>query len=182
MALAHSDPDRTGSDEGGTLVQHTNAERQAILRAMRAGDVEIDQMLTGLTVRHLTGIPLSGYRSVRDVIAHCIAHEQFALDEIGAALGAGPMTLGYADLDSFNAGAVAAMRPLEPRMVVAAWRTSRRGVIALVEGLPDAAFDPDGEIVARLDDTIAGALGNNTYEHWATHLADIRRGLGGHPT
>lgn len=150
------------------------ADRTDLLRHLRAGDVEADQLLTGLSVRHLTGIPVSGGWVVRDVIAHCIAHEQFTLDELRAALGEVARTVVYHDIGDFNAGAVAAMRSLEPRIVVAAWRTSRREVIALVERLPDDAFDPTSPIVNRLGDSVEGALANNTWEHWADHLAEIR--------
>lgn len=152
-------------------------DRAEILQRLRIGDVEADQVLTGMTMRHLTGVPITGSWSVRDVVAHMVAHEQFALAELRRATGAADTAIAYADLDSFNAGAILAMRPLEPRMVMAAWRTSRREVIALVERLPDDAFDPDGPTVARLGDTIGAALGNTTWEHWAGHVAGIRDAL-----
>lgn len=155
----------------------TALDRAGILQRLRIGDVEADQVLTGMTPRHLTGVAITGDWSVRDVVAHLIAHEQFALAAIRRATGDGGTALAYTDLDGFNAGAVAAMRPLEPRMVTAAWRTSRREVIALVERLPDDAFDPTGPIVAELGDSIGGALGNTTWEHWAEHVAEIREAL-----
>lgn len=162
-----------------TNQQAPATDRAGLLRRLRQGDVEADQLLTGTTPRHLTAVPVAGGWSVRDVIAHCIAHEQFALDELRAVLGEAPRTVDYRDADSFNAGAAAAMRSLEPRIVVAGWRTSRREVIAFVERLPDDAFDPSGTVAARLGDTIDGALANNTYEHWAAHLAEIRQALAG---
>lgn len=154
-------------------------DREALLHALRQRDVEVDQVLTGLSVHHLTRIPAVGPWDIRDVIAHCVAHDQFTVDELGVALDPeAPRLFDYDSLDSFNAGAVAAMRALEPRMVIAAWRTSRRAVIALVEGLPDEAFAPGSELEGRLGDPVPAAVGLHTHEHWALHVQDIRRALG----
>lgn len=48
---------------------------------------------------------------------------------------------------------------------------SARQVVAAVAALAEADFDPAGPLAAALDDTIDGALANNTYAHWAEHLS-----------
>ena len=47
-------------------------------------------------------------------------------------------------------------------------------VKGMVENLPDEAFEPGNRIEKTLNETIHGALANNTYEHWPMHEAQIR--------
>ncbi|HEV2527219.1 MAG TPA: DinB family protein [Thermomicrobiales bacterium] len=161
----------------------TDHPRTVLLRQLLAGDVAINQVLTGLTVSHLTAIPVVGDWSIRDVMAHCIAHEQLVLIDLRAAQGKGPALSAYGlgGLDAFNNGAVLSMRSLEPRMVVAAWRTSRQELMAMIQSLPDEAFEPGGDLVSRLGRSVGDEIASKTYEHWALHIADIRRGLGAPP-
>ncbi len=44
-----------------------------------------------------------------------------------------------------------------------------------IEALPDAYFSTSHPITAVLDDTIDGALANNTYDHYREHLPDIEQ-------
>ncbi len=154
--------------------------RQLLMRQLLDGDVAINQVLTGLSVGHLTSIPVLDDWSIRDLIAHCIAHEQRVLVNLRAALGEGPALTAYGSggLDAFNNGAVLSMRSLEPRLVVAAWRTSRQELMATIQALPDSAFDPDGEVATRLGGSIEDRVAGLMVRHWSMHVADIRRGLG----
>jgi trans-aconitate methyltransferase len=115
--------------------------------------------------------------SVKDVIAHFIAHEQRALDELDHALRGEPYHFDFGCNDTFNEGAVLACRKLSYEDVVAAWENSVAGVMAVVKQLTDADFDPAGVVVQRLEDSIDGAMANNTYEHWQDHGAQIEAWL-----
>lgn len=111
--------------------------------------------------------------SVRDVVAHLIAHEQRSLDEICAAQQGRSLDIKHEEQDSFNAGAVYAWRTASFDQVRKAWQKSYAQVVRAVQSLTDAEFDPNGTVVAALGDTIDGALANNTYEHYDVHGAQI---------
>ncbi len=125
-----------------------------------------EQMSTPSTIRNW---------SVKDLVAHLIAHEQRALQEIHAALKGEEFAIDHAANDSFNAGAVAVSRPCTIEVVLQAWHQSFNEVVATVEALPDAYFYMSHPITEVLDDTIDGALANNTYAHYREHLPDIER-------
>jgi uncharacterized protein (TIGR03083 family) len=115
--------------------------------------------------------------SVKDLVAHLIAHEQRALEELRAAMRGERLAIDHAAGDTFNAGAVAASRPSSAEAVLYAWRQSYAEVVAAVAALPDAYFDAAHPITAVLEDTIDGALANNTYDHYREHLPDLEQAI-----
>jgi len=52
-------------------------------------------------------------------------------------------------------------------------------VITAVRALSDADYDLNGPVAQVLEDTIDGALGNNTYDHYAEHLPEIEAWIRG---
>lgn len=114
-----------------------------------------------------------GVWSLKDVLAHLIAHEQRALGELAAAKQGRRLIINHAEIDSFNAGAVAACRVMPFALVRDQWQRSFRRVVEAVTALTDADFDPRGDVVRLLDDSIDGALANNTYAHYDYHGAQI---------
>jgi hypothetical protein len=133
-----------------------------------------------------------GRWSVRDLLAHFVAHQQRALAEIAAGRRGERLALDPNDssafnaldpndssafnaLDSndssaFNAGAVFAWSSLLPVEALAAWERSCGCVIGIVEELTETDFAPDSSLERALGDTVDGALANNTYAHYAEHL------------
>lgn len=113
----------------------------------------------------------------KDLLTHLIAHEQRALDELRAAVRGERLVIDHAAGTTFNAGAVAASRPYDVQSVLEAWQRSYEDVVATIEALPDSVFAASHPITAVLDDTIDGALANNTYEHYREHLPDIEQAI-----
>ena len=111
--------------------------------------------------------------SVKDLLAHIIAHEQRALQELSMALRGERMVIDHAAVDAFNDGAVVASRPYPIEEVRRAWKRSFEAVITAVGGLPESCFDLAHPITLVLDDSVDGALANNTYEHYREHMADL---------
>jgi hypothetical protein len=111
--------------------------------------------------------------SVKDLLAHLIAHEQRALQELRMALRGERLVIDHAAVDVFNDGAVVASRPYPLEAVRLAWQRSFEEVIAAVDGLPASYFDLSHPIALVLDDSIDGALANNTYDHYREHMADL---------
>ena len=126
-----------------------------------------------LTPRQLQTPGVVGDWSIKDVIAHFITHEQFALEELRCACHGEQFQGDTGDSDTMNERAVAAQRQMALDDVLRAWDHSYSQVVAAVTSLSDADFDPAGPTARALDDTIDGALGNNTYGHYAEHLPAI---------
>jgi uncharacterized protein (TIGR03083 family) len=120
-----------------------------------------------------------GAWSIKDLIAHFIAHEQFALQELQYALRGEAFAVAPAEADAINERAVAERRQHSLDQVIREWEQSYRQVVAAVEALSDADFDPAGPVVQALGDTIDGALGNNTYDHYAEHLPSVEAWIAG---
>ncbi len=111
--------------------------------------------------------------SVKDLIAHLIAHEQRALNELRLAIRGERLLIDHDAGDTFNAGAVAARRPYPIEAVFQTWQRSFEEVVAEVMALSDEYFDASHPITTVLDDTIDGALSNNTYAHYREHIPDV---------
>lgn len=111
-----------------------------------------------------------GRWSVRDLLAHFVAHEQRALAEIAAAWRGERLEVDPNGTSEFNAGAVFAWAPLQPAEALAAWDRSYRRAVRIVEELSEVDFAPDSALEQALGDTVDGALANNTDTHYAEHV------------
>lgn len=148
-----------------------------LLRRLQREHARFEAMLARLTGEQMIEPNVVGNWSIKDVIAHFIAHEQFALEELQCALrGERPEVAHYAG-DAFNARVVMASRFKSVDDVKSTWDRSYRQVVAAVTALSDADFDPASPVVQALGDSIDGALGNNSYDHYAEHQAEIEAWL-----
>lgn len=119
--------------------------------------------------------------SVKDVVAHLIAHEQRTVEEIIRAKRGESLPIRHEENDSFNDGAVYACRAMSFEFVRKQWRRSYQSVVEIINSLDDADFDPESVVVKALDDSIDGAVANNTYEHYNYHGAEIEVWLDDQP-
>jgi hypothetical protein len=152
---------------------NTDVDKQELLRRLHSGFARLHQMIAHLTPQQLDTAGVIGTWSIKDTIAHFIAHEQFALNELSAARRGESYRNPFRDSDAMNAAAVAQYVDEPVDRVLRAWEASFRQVVATVDSLTEADFSPDGSVVHCLGDTIDGALANNTYEHYAEHLPAI---------
>ena len=153
-------------------------DKTELLHRLYIGQQEFKNLIARIPPEQTSLPGATGTWSVKDVIAHLIAHEQRALNELDHAQRGEPYHFDHSCNDTFNEGAVLASQTQAYENVVAAWESSVASVIAAVEQLTDADFDPNGIVVQRLEDSIDGALANNTYEHWQDHGAQIEEWLG----
>jgi hypothetical protein len=147
--------------------------KMALLRRLDREYTRFCTAITSLTAADMERPGVVGEWSLKDVIAHFIAHEQFALHELSHALRGEIFATVEGDLAAINARAVAERRHQSPAEVLQDWNASHQAVIAAVEGLSEADFEPDSPLVAQLGDTIDGALGNNSYDHYREHLPAV---------
>lgn len=143
-----------------------------LLSRLIQGKAEIDAALAALSPEMMVASGALGGWSVKDLIAHFIAHEQRALGELRSALRGGPLPPDPGD--DLNRRAVEASRWHALEDVRADWERSFKQLVTAVELLSDSDFDPAGGVVYVLGDTIDGALANNSYEHYAEHLAEVQ--------
>jgi hypothetical protein len=144
-----------------------------LLRRLHNGYKDFNEGIKRLSPEQMETPGVNGKWSIKEVISYFIAHEQFALTEIRYALAGKHYEPEETDINIFNEQAVAVRRDQSLEQIIQAWGASFRQVVMVVGGLPESAFDPFGEFTRLLGDTVDGALGNNTYQHYAEHLLSI---------
>lgn len=134
-------------------------------------------LISPLSATQLETPGVVGDWSIKDLLAHFIAHEQFALAELAHAQRGEAYDPGPGGSDAINARAVAEQGGASAASVLRDWQASYQRVVSAVCALSDAEFDPEGPLAQTLGDTIDGALANNSYEHYAEHLPAIEAWL-----
>ncbi len=147
-------------------------DKAELLRRMERSFRAFDALLT--CAKNIAEIPgVTEIWSVKDVIAHLIAHEQRTIAELRYAKRGEHLPIKHEENDSFNDGAVYDLRIMPFAMVRDNWHRSYERVVAMIESLDEADFDGQSEVVKLLEDSIDGAVANNTYEHYDFHGAQI---------
>ena len=147
--------------------------KDELLRRLNQEYMRFNNVLAQMSDAQLVEPNTIGAWSVKDLLAHFVAHEQRALEELRYALRGERLVIDHSAGDVFNAQAVSASLSQSLAEVQAAWDASFQQIVTAVAALTDADFDPEGVVVRALDDTIDGALGNNTYGHYAEHLSAV---------
>jgi hypothetical protein len=112
----------------------------------------------------------------RHLLAHFLSAERTYLDMIGEVLKGGQgMPEGF-DIDTFNAGEVAALESLAPEELLAQFEAARAGVIALVQSMSDADLDREARHPFMGWDRVEKFL-KLIYRHTMIHQRDMRRVL-----
>src|SRR5262249_48435238 len=146
-----------------------NVGKTELLRRIRAGYGSFQSMLAKLTTAQMTDAAVIDMWTVKDCIAHLIVHEQLALQELSAALHGEAMIYDERDTDSINADAVVNSRHKTLEQVRSEWAHSYQQVVEAIDALSEDDFAADSLVAMRLGDTVDGAFGNNTYEHYTEH-------------
>ena len=154
------------------MAEHVS--KYELLQRLHKGCEQFRHLIAPLTHAELGTPGVLGAWSIKDIVAHFIAHEQFALGELAAARNGEAFEYPVEGTDAINAAATAQHSGTPAEQVLLRWEQSFRQVVALAEALAEADFAPDSAVVQRLGDTIDGALANNTYEHYAEHTPAVR--------
>jgi hypothetical protein len=153
-------------------------DKAELLRRMARERARFLALLESPTQAQIEQRGVVGEWSIKEVMAHFASHEQFALAELAYAQRGERFTPAANIGEQINTLAALASRAQTLDEVMQQWRRSYEQVVAAIEALDEAAFDPNGLLVAALGDTIDGAFGNNTYGHYAEHRAQIEQWLG----
>jgi hypothetical protein len=143
--------------------------KRELLSRIRTSRDSIASLLDAIPPEAFLRADAIGCWSVRDLLAHLVAHEQRAVAEIAAAHRGERLSSDPTGANEFNAGAVFAWAPFEPAEARVAWDRSYRRVVEVIEELAEADFAPGSALEQALGDTVDGALANNTYVHYAEH-------------
>lgn len=151
--------------------------KEELIRRIESAQADFLEVLADVP-EHLAETPNAiGEWSLKDLLAHLIAHEQRALAELKAARKGDKPTLPLDDNDAFNAHAVESLLTRTFATVQADWLQSTAQVISAVKSMSDDEFDPSSSVCECLDDSVDGALANNTYSHYAEHLPELEAWL-----
>jgi hypothetical protein len=124
-------------------------------------------------LKHLEPDARIGTWSLSDFLAHLIAHEQRAMAEINAAIRGQALVIDHRAINEFNQGAVFSSHLYPFELVHHAWLESVASVLEYVKALPDEVFEASNPVTDVLEDSIDGALANNTYDHYLEHLPKL---------
>jgi uncharacterized protein (TIGR00369 family) len=148
--------------------------RKDILRRLKAEYWRLKMTLAGLTPAQMLEPNVVGMWSIQDVMAHLVFWNRYVVAELEAALQGHQYEFDHSDQDAINAKAVALYADRSLEETLADFDSAYQAVVQVVESLPERAFEPDNPLEQALEDTISGALGNNTYDHYPIHEAQIR--------
>lgn len=148
--------------------------KSEILQRLEVEHKRLAATLARLTPEQMVEPGVVGYWSVKDVLAHLIYWNVYASSEMNAAVDGREFAHPLGTTDEINAQAVMQYSWLDLNTIRAGFETSFNNIREGVQKLPDSAFEPDNPIERALDETIHGALANNTYEHWPIHEQQIR--------
>ncbi len=148
--------------------------REEILSRLQSEYDRFTATLARLTPEQMLEPGAVGYWSVKDLLAHLVYWNVYPVEEIEAAVRGEAFEHPEGTGDEINARAVAQYQGFDLNAVCAAFETTYNTVYETVQQLPNEAFEPDNRIEQALDETIHGALANNTYEHWPIHEQQVR--------
>ncbi len=148
-------------------------DKAELLKRIEHSYEHLEELLSRAALHDTEASGVCGEWSVKDIVAHLIAHEQRTLAELNAAREGRHLDIKHDENDSFNDGAVYAYRAAMFEIVRSQLRRSHEHLIKAIKALDDADFNPQGAFVKALDDTVEGAVANNTYEHYDEHSAQI---------
>ncbi len=148
--------------------------RDEILRRLSLEHQRLMDTFARLTPEQWVAAGAVGIWTAKDLLAHLVYWNHFSTDELRAAIIGTTYPHPEGTGDEINARAVASFEGWTAEAVRSAFEHSYSELITLVESLPTNAFEAGSSIEQALDETIHGALANNTYEHWPMHEAQIR--------
>ena len=148
--------------------------RDEILQRLALQHQRLIESFARLTPEQWLASNAVGTWSAKDVLAHLVYWNRFATDELQAAVTGTSFAHPSGTTDEINAQAVVSFQGWTSEAIRSAFEHSYAELLDCVKSLPQSAFEADSPIEQTLDDTIHGALANNTYEHWPIHEAQIR--------
>ncbi|MBI1280788.1 MAG: ClbS/DfsB family four-helix bundle protein [Anaerolineaceae bacterium] len=149
-------------------------DRSDILRRLSLEHQRLMDTFARLTAEQWSAAGAVGTWTAKDVLAHLVYWNHYATDELRAAVSGTWFVHPFGTTDEINAQAIASFQGWAVEAIQDAFEHSYAELTVLVESLPVHAFEVGNPIEQALDETVHGALANNTYEHWPIHEAQIR--------
>jgi hypothetical protein len=151
--------------------------REEVLRRLSLEHRRLMNTFARLTPEQWVAPSAVGTWTAKDVLAHLIFWNEYVIGEVQAATNGIPYIYPEGTTDEINERAVARYQDRSAEDVHHTFEQTYSELLSCIERLPKSAFEADSAIERALDETIHGALANNTYEHWPIHEAQIREWL-----
>ena len=160
----------------------TALTKTELLETLRAERHQWDALLDAIGNDHMTQPGVAGHWSVKDVIAHITAYEQWLVDWLEAVRRhefPPRSVLDDEDLERRNAAVYEETRALSLQDVRDQAQQAFQELVAVTESFSDADFiDPDRTawfMKPYWGDTtsLAAAIANQSYEHYQEHVPDL---------
>lgn len=148
-------------------------DRATMLDHLEREYTAIRARLDRLTEAEANQPGMLGYWSAHDLLAHLVYWNRFPVDELKAAQRNEDFQHPEGDSDTINAAAVKAAQDIPWSVLLAEFEQTYQAIREALLDLPEVEFTSQGSLHSRLGDSIAGAFGNNTWEHYALHREQL---------
>jgi hypothetical protein len=147
--------------------------KQAFLKAMDAAQAQVEDRLSGLSEEQLAERPAPDAWSLRETLHHLTYWEQYMLNIVRRAVGAGesPQWVTNEEETALNAQILAEANERSARDVADNFRRSFQEVRALVESLPEEVLTDPGRFAWLNGQPLLAYIANESIgEHREEHL------------
>jgi hypothetical protein len=148
-------------------------KRQTILGYLNREYTALRARLDRLTEADALRPGVVGYWSAHDLVAHLIYWNRYPVDELKAVQRGEEFVFPFADTDEANEAAVDAAEDTPWPVLLAEFEQTYQAVRDTITALPEVEFTSDSTLLDGLGNSIAGAFGNNTWEHYELHREDL---------
>jgi len=155
--------------------------KSELLSLITTGFAELDGVLAPLAETQLNGAGVNGDWSIKDTVAHIVAWQQSALGRMrSAAQHETPDAHTLQDesdndgIDARNARFYEEHRERPSTDILADFRASYNGIIALIPTMDDADLFEEQRFAWMKGNALWKLIAGDTYEHYDEHLPSIR--------
>jgi len=148
-------------------------KRQTILNYLNREYTALRARLDRLTEEDANRSGVVGYWSAHDLVAHLIYWNRYPVEELHTVQRGEEFVFPFVDADDANEAAVDAAEDTPWLVLLAEFEQTYQAVRQTIEALPDVEFTPESTLLDGLDNSIAGAFGNNTWEHYEIHREEL---------
>jgi len=149
-------------------------DKRELLARLTQARAELLAAIEGLSEADVTVLPVAGAWTIRDVLAHIGGWAAWDLAEIrGIQAGRPPDLTAIQDVDTFNAGLVAARSTWSLDQIRAEMAETQAAMLSLLADLSDEDLFRGASFRGPYWDNLAGWL-QVAWEHEEEHVAQIR--------
>jgi hypothetical protein len=161
-------------------------DKASLLHNLKTERAAWEALVAQVGEAHLTEPGVEGDWSVKDVIAHIAAYEEWTADQLRAVArgergpytsGAIPTTARGLDVDARNAVIFEARHGQSLAETLAQARATFDGLVAAIEALPEDTLSEPNRSGWTKEQPLLEPVAGNTYEHYHEHIPLLKAWL-----